>query len=204
MIYEDTKIFDHLRAAIDNTVCEFQKHTEDFLSERDIQAWLFAELRRRTIRIRYMYEVKDNEKRFKRPSIEINPVRTEYFPYQKAGCCFDIAILSGEPNREANIWHQPCRIGIEIKLWQACEGGDWEGHRGPQPDLKKLQDYKSNQKGLPFTGIAMLFVHPRARRSKVAELIFGSASESNFPDDGVALLLVNNESCWWKSDEWTK
>jgi hypothetical protein len=53
MIYEDTKIFDHMKEAIENTVSEFRRHPEDFLSERDIQAWLFAELRRRTIDIRY-------------------------------------------------------------------------------------------------------------------------------------------------------
>jgi hypothetical protein len=50
----------------------------------------------------------------------------------------------------------------------------------------------------------MLFVHPYARQSSEAEVIFGSAPEGDFPDDGVALLLVNKEGRWWKLDELTK
>jgi len=49
-------MIDQLTIAICKTVIQFQEHPLDFLSESDIQALLFVELRNETREIRYLYD----------------------------------------------------------------------------------------------------------------------------------------------------
>jgi hypothetical protein len=184
-------MIDQLRNAIDRTVEEFQKYPYDFLSERDIQALLFTELRKGTIDLRYQHNPGGANRQFKftRP-FSINPVTTEYYvPEGK----IDVAVLSKEPDSRSNLWRQPCRIAIEIKLWQpGC----------PEPkyidDVGKLQRYQAHlqKEERALTGVAMLFVHPCVKQMPGA--MSKEDSGDAYPENGVALHLVTEESHWWK------
>src|ERR1035441_9752191 len=114
-------MIDQLKSAICKTVKEFQEHPLDFLSESDIQALLFVELRNATRDLRYPYpydaEGKNHLFGFTDPFC-IHPVTTEYHVSEGK---FDIAVLSKVPDPKSDIWRQPCSVAIEIKLWQPRE-----------------------------------------------------------------------------------
>ena len=185
----------HLKNAICQTVKQFQARPADFLSENDIQAALFTELRNEMCHLRMRYEAScDKDKRLGE-SLEISRVFTEYQLASEGHC--DIAILGAEQDPGApNIWAQPCRIGIEIKFWQAGERHYWNEPRGPQKDVDKLQRYwqKRNEKGQHFTGIAMLFRHPGAFPCPKMDETPSTDIEAAYPEDGVAIHLVSKES----------
>ena len=183
-------MIDQLKNAIDRTVQEFHNYSYDFLSESDIQAFLFAELRKEMISFRYEHSAGGANSQFKfTESFSISPVTTEYYvPEGK----IDVAVLS-EPDTTMNVWRQRCRIAIEIKLWQPRE-------REPKyvADVNKLQRYEANlqKPGHAFTGIAMLFVHPCIKQipSAISMEQVGDA----YPQNGIALHLVTQEGHGWK------
>jgi hypothetical protein len=195
MSSDDSAIFDALSNAVKATVTEFQEYPRDFLSERDIQALLYSKLRLQVGDRRYKYEASPENERFLfKEGFEVHPVTTEYYLYNdKKKDRFDVAVLSSKRDDEAAIWRQPCRVGIEIKLWQP-------GYLGckHQADVKKLQDYQKHlrdKKGeRKFTGIAMVFVHPNIENELVTELPSEEVSSAAYPKDGVALHWVTG----WK------
>ena len=63
-------MIDQLKSAICKTVKQFQKYPLDSLSERDIQALLFVELRNQTPTIRYPYDADGENKRFGFPRLD--------------------------------------------------------------------------------------------------------------------------------------
>jgi hypothetical protein len=198
MIDGDLAIRDALSKAIEATVIEFQKYPLDFLSERDIQALLYAELRKLTPELRYSYGANGKNSRFgfKEPfykeAFYVHPVTTEYYLYNdKRKDRFDVAVLSSKRDDEAAIWRQPCRVGIEIKFWQPGYGGCRY-----RADITKLQNYHKYLRGKEreFTGIAMLFVHPNIENELVSELHGEEVSSAAYPKDGVALHWVTG----WK------
>jgi hypothetical protein len=183
-------MIDQLKSAICKTVKQFQEHPLDFLSESDIQALLFIELRNATSE-RYPYDAEGANSRFGfTEPFCIHPVTTEYHVSEGK---FDIAVLSKEPDSTSDIWRQPCGVAIEIKLWQPRE-------REPKyiKDVEKLQRYQaiSQTAGRAFMGIAMLFVHPygTAKPTAITEEKSGDA----YPENGVALHFVTQEGHWWK------
>ena len=187
-------MLEKLKSSIDKTVEQFQEHTLDFLSERDIQAWLFVELRNATGNLHYPYDATDVNKKFgfAKP-FEIHPVTTEYYIGVGKRDRFDVAVLSNEPDSELDIWRQPCQVAIEIKLWQP-------GYRdsGYLRDVKKLQQYQlcMNTKGRAFTGIAMLFVHPCVEKL-TKSVIPVESSGDDYPVNGVSLHRVTQGAhCW--------
>ena len=184
-------MINQLRNAIERTGKEFRNYPYDFLSERDIQALLFTELRKETISLRYQHNAEGASSRFGfTESFSINPVTTEYYvPEGK----IDVAVLSKDPESTSDVWRQPCRIAIEIKLWQpGCREPKYIG------DVEKLQRYQGNlqKSGREFTGIAMLFVHPCIKQipTAISKEELGDA----YPENGVALHLVTEEGHWWK------
>jgi hypothetical protein len=184
-------MIDQLKSAICKTVKQFQEHPLDFLSESDIQAVLFVELRNATSDLRYPFDAEGKNHRFGfTDPFCIHPVTTEYHVSEGK---FDIAVLSKEPDPKSDIWRQPCRVAIEIKLWQPCE-------REPKyiMDVKKLQRYQEKMQtaGQKFTGIAMLFVHPY--KTGVPKDIIEEISPDAYPENGVALHLVTDKVHWWK------
>jgi len=191
-----------LRNAVRKTVREFQEHPADFLSENDIQSLLFAELRHELSNLRY--DVGHVEHRFSQIHA-INPVKTEYqLNPNGLGPRVDIAVLSEAQDPKSNLWRQPCRIAIEIKLWQP--GGPYGD---PREDVKKLKSYwQSRNSGGPFTGIAMLFVHPIAEQwqggipdiVQQLEKTAGVGSGPDFPTDGIALHVVTPSDWKWKQE----
>ena len=190
------------------TVDKFQGFPLDFLSERDIQASLFAELRQLTPNLRYPYDANGENSRFgfsepiyQRPFF-VHAVTTEYYLYnEKNKARFDVAVLSGKRDNKAAIWRQPCRVGIEIKLWQP-------GYRDCrfEADVKKLQNYQEylrdrfKEEERKFTGVAMVFVHPNIEKKLVDNYLdpleeFASAA---YPEDCVALHWVTEKHHRWK------
>jgi hypothetical protein len=197
-------MINHLRSAICKTVEQFQKFPLDFLSERDIQALLFVELRNQTPNIRYPYDADGENGRFGFSRLDppnlplrIHPVTTEYYIGNGKRDRFDVAVLSEKPDSESAIWRQPCQVAIEIKLWQP-------GYRGSGylRDVQKLQNYQkylrekfSGERS--FTGIAMLFVHPCVEKL-TASPIHGESSGDPYPENGIALHTVTQKNHWWK------
>lgn len=188
----------HLENAIRQTVKQFQEHPDDFLSETDIQAAFFAELRSQMRHLRMKYEASCDKDKCLGESLEICRVLTEYQIAPEGHC--DIAILCNEQDRGApNVWAQPCRIGIEIKFWQARERHHWNEPRGPQQDVHKLQRYwqTRNEKGRHFTGIVTLFRHPGAFPCQEVDETAGEDIETAYPENGVAIHVVSKESHQW-------
>ena len=189
----------HLQSAIGKTVKQFQEHPADFLSERDIQAVLFTEMRNemRDSDLRMKYETSCKKDRFFGKPLDISRVMTEYRLAAEGPC--DIAILCCEQDPEAALWGQPCRIGIEIKFWQALEYHNWTEPRGPQKDVEKLQRYRKrrDEKGHPFTVIVMLFRHPGAFACHDVGEFASTDYEAAFPENGVAIHVISNEGHRW-------
>jgi len=191
-------VIEQVKEAIDRTVEQFQKFPLGFLSERDIQACLFAELRKQTDGLRYQYDAGDKNRRFGfTDPFSIHPVTTEYHLYNGKDDRFDIAVLSEKQDSSSDIWRQPCRIAIEIKLWQP-------GYRDCtyHSDVEKLQAYqkylqKKFDKNCVFTGIAMLFVHPQVKKEWLAP-IPDETSGHSCPGNGVVLHFVTERRHWWE------
>lgn len=188
----------YIESAIRETVKQFQEHPADFLSESDIQAVMFAGLRNELSHLRMKYQASCDKDKCLGDSFEISRVLTEHQISPEGHC--DIAILCKDQDPSApNIWEQPCRIGIEIKFWQARERHNWKEPRGPQQDIDKLQRYwqRRNEEGQHFTGIAMLFRHPGAFTYQKAGEIAGTDAEAAYPENGVAIHVVSKDGhCW--------
>ena len=187
-------MIDQLKSAICKTVKQFQEHPLDFLSESDIQAVLFVELRNATSDLRYPFDAEGKNHRFGfTDPFCIHPVTTEYHVSEGK---FDIAVLSKEPDPKSAIWRQPCRVAIEIKLWQPREKEP--KYRMDVDKLRRYQEHlqKDFSPGRVFTGIAMLFVHPygTAKPTAITEEKSGDA----YPENGIALHWVTQEGHWWK------
>jgi hypothetical protein len=202
-----------LKSAIEKTVTQFHDYPLDFLSERDIQALLFVELRNQTPTIRYPYDADGENSRFGFPLLDppnlllrIHPVTTEYYIGNGKRDRFDVAVLSEKADSKSAIWRQPCQIAIEIKLWQP-------GYRDSDylRDVEKLQSYQNYlQKNFTeersFTGIAMLFVHPCVEKLKltknaVSKEKFGDSYtefSDPYPENGVVLHTITHGDHWCK------
>lgn len=189
-----------LESAVGKTVREFRDRPWDFLSENDIQAVLFTELRSEMRDLRMRYEASCNKDKCLGGTLDVSRVFTEYQLASEGDC--DLAILCCEQDRGAlNIWAQPCRIGIEIKFWQARERHYWNEPRGPQQDVEKLQRYwrQRDEKGQSFTGIAMLFLHPGAFPCQWGDETAGTDPEAAYPETGVAIHVVGKDHRWSKA-----
>jgi hypothetical protein len=187
----------HLENAICRTVQQFQQHPADFLSENDNQAVLFAELRNEMRDLRMKYEAACPKDRCFGKPLDVSRVMSEYWIAAEGQC--DIVVLCGEQDPEAAaLWRHPCRIGIEIKLWQALEPHNWNGPRGSQKDVEKLQRYwkHRDEKGQPFTGIAMLFRRPGAFPCQEVVQMAGTDHEAAYPENGVAIHVISKDNHW--------
>jgi hypothetical protein len=193
-----TIIMQCLDTAVANTVRDFRDKPWNFLSENDIQAVLFTELRNEMRHLRMRYEASCEKDKCLGDSLDVSRVLTEYQLGSEGHC--DIAILCDRQDPGAlNIWAQPCRIGIEIKFWQARERHYWNEPRGPQQDIDKLQRYwqRRNEEGQSFTGIAMPFRHPGAFPCQGVDESAGTDIEVAFPENGVAIHVASKESHRW-------
>lgn len=192
MVDTDAMLMLQLEQAVSETVSEFRAHPVDFLYESDIQSLLFAKLRHEMREVRYKSEAKDVERLFKSvPSI--NPVKTEYSPnLGESRARFDVAVLSERQDPALKVWNQFCRIAIELKLWQPDGTGAL-----PKDDVEKLRSYRQacNDNGRPFTGIAMVFVHPGAEQR--IRGMGGVVSGVSFPYDDVVIQVVE-PSQWFE------
>jgi hypothetical protein len=188
----------HLENAIHETVKQFQEHPADFLAENDIQAVLFTGLRNAMRDFRLPYEAVCQKDRCFGNDLDVSRVMTEYWLADQGPC--DIVVLcSGQDPGAAALWRHPCRIGIEVKLWQPQERHNWNEPRGPQQDIDKLQRYwkMRNGQGQQFTGIAILFRHPGATAFHDRNLNPSEEARMACPEDGVAVHDVSVEEYWW-------
>lgn len=202
MNYEDSTILSAVKKAIEATVNEFHKTPFDFLSERDIQALLYSKIRKEIGDILCSFPNDEHHKQFGfKDPFKVHPVTTEYF-YKCINARFDVAILSSIRDEKESIFRQPCRIGVEIKLWQA-------GYRFEPDylaDVAKLQNYREylqeefKEERRAFTGIAMLFVHPNIPEDLVQKHLSSrdESSKVDYPKDGIALHWVTKDAHWWE------
>lgn len=199
MNYEDSTILSAVKKAIEATVNEFHKTPFDFLSERDIQARLYMALRNETKGFSITYDGNKEPPRFNfHGPFDVHPVTIEYF-YKCINARFDVAVLSSVPDESQSVFRQPCRVGIEIKLWQPGEL-----YPKDRKDVEKLQEYHTYLQGKKverkFMGIVIVFVHPNIKEERVQKYLptqQGSSSAA-YPEDGIALHWVTKDAHWWE------
>src|SRR5260370_28606033 len=103
-------MIDQLKNAVESTVKQFREDPKSFLSERDIQAVLFVELRKAMSSLRNHYLAGGANLRFGcDDSFCIRPITTEYYLYNGEKDRFDIAVLSNEQDPDSDLWRQPFR-----------------------------------------------------------------------------------------------
>lgn len=164
----DKPFFDRVRTAIGDVVSDFSQYPADYLFESDLQCALFGSLRDTFKDVAFVSQSKDLLKFFGDKLI-IHPVKSEY-PYNIEGHTrdrFDLVLLDTTQDPLHRIYHQHCRLGIEIKLWNpdGTGGSVW-------PDVANLKDYldAARQREMEFSGLAILFVLPGAEGRLHTEL----------------------------------
>jgi len=142
---------------------KFQSNPFDFLTEYDLQSYLYVKLfdsfERSNITINI--ETAENDKSVKifNPSrkIKINPTRREY-PADEG---FDISIIDDSKlsKRLSGYWHQDLKIAIELKYHRSSMGNSINPRiKGFKQDIQKLEKYSSKIKNDNFYGIAVLYI----------------------------------------------
>jgi hypothetical protein len=189
---DEVQLLSKLGAALKSATREFGTHPYDFLSESDVKCLMQEHLRREFEPIR----IEGRPKGWSN-NAHINPVKTEY-AYEwpdGTGDRYDVAILDSVSNDIKWIWNQRVRVGIELKLWQLL------GKReDPTADLTRLRGVaQERSSSAPFTGLAMVFVHPDAQDS------LGGWSLSSTPAipvrGGAALHFVTQGGNNWKGSD---
>lgn len=141
-------------AAVASVAARFQHEPASFLSERDLQAMLFANLFDMLADRPLQWTAADvGLSKIGRATLYANPVKTEY-SLGNTQERFDVAVLSPVVRPKQHAWTQSVAVGIEVKFWQAG-GGGW----GIGDDVRKLEAYKRAPGSEPFTGLALLFCH---------------------------------------------
>jgi hypothetical protein len=170
-----------LRRAIDGTVSRFLENPFDYLYESDLRSTLHRLASEEFHDDRIPLTVHD-PKRWHAGTSTIHRVMSEY----PSGLRFDLALLSETLDGTKNVWNQPVRGAIELKLWQPDgTGNDFRG------DIVKIESYRARcaATGQPFSGLVLLFVHPGAEwRIDDIQL---SAGDADIPEDGCAAYLVS-------------
>jgi len=142
---------------------KFQSNPFDFLTEYDLQSYLYVKLfdsfERSNITINI--ETAENDKSVKifNPSrkIKINPTRREY-PADEG---FDISIIDDSKlsKRLSGYWHQDLKIAIELKYHRSSMGNSINPRiKGFKQDIQKLEKYSYKIKNDNFYGIAVLYI----------------------------------------------
>ncbi len=142
---------------------KFQSNPFDFLTEYDLQSYLYVKLfdsfERSNITVNI--ETADDDKSVKifNPSqkIKINPTRREY-PADEG---FDISIIdeSKLSKKLSAYWHQHLKVAIELKYHRSSMGNSINPRiKGFIEDIKKLENYSEKIKNDNFHGIAMLYI----------------------------------------------
>jgi hypothetical protein len=158
----DKSFLDRVEASVGDVVCDFLEHPADYLFESDLQCALFGSLKGNFRDLSFVSSSSDVP-RFFGDKLTIHPVKSEY-PYnidEHTGDRFDLALLDSQQDPLRRIYHQHCRFGIEIKLWNpdGTGGSIW-------PDVKKLIHYleAARLQNKEFSGLAILFVLPGAEK----------------------------------------
>ncbi len=142
---------------------KFQLNPFDFLTEYDLQSYLYVKLfdnfERNNITVNI--ETTDDDKSVKifNPSrkIKINPTRREY-PADEG---FDIAIIDKNKlsKKLSAYWHQQLKVAIELKYHRSSMGNSINPRiKGFIQDIGKLETYSEKIKNDNFYGIAMLYI----------------------------------------------
>lgn len=189
--------------AVSRLVSQFQSNPFNFLSERDIQAYLFglliAEFQGPAIR---MTGTRHSAAAYgDNGIIETVPVHCEYPSGLRP---FDIAVLdretiqsydqlvSARPSPTSDtFWYQPVCIALELKYWQLGAQDDWL--RRVQDDVEKLRAYMSGRKEQAFLGLSILFV--QSATQDLGDFATG-VELGDDPKSGLARYLISRRS--WK------
>ncbi len=186
----DELLLNAIRQSLAEVIAEFMGNPADFLYESDLQCLLYTSLRHRFSSYLIQSQAKDLEQLFGYLPL-INRVKSE-FPYNIDGLSakFDLAILDHNQDPMRRIWWQPCRFGIELKLWQPDGTGN-----DVLSDVRKLETYRevAQSRGKHFSGLALLFVHPGAERRLPNSQ---SKTDSTLSADQVSMHIVTQKE-WY-------
>lgn len=157
----DELLLNQIRQSLAEVIAEFTSNPADILYEADLQCLLYNSLRKRFHPYPIQSKAKDLQQLFGYHPF-INPIKSK-FPYNVDGLFakFDLAVFDRNQDPLRRIWWQPCRFGIELKLWQPDGTGN-----DVLSDVKKLTTYRevAESRGKQFSGLALLFVHLGAER----------------------------------------
>jgi hypothetical protein len=176
----DKAFLDRVQTAVGEVVSDFREHPADYLFESDLQCALFGSLKESFMDLAFVSKSSDLP-RFYGDKLTIHPVKSEY-PYNIEGHTsdrIDLVLLDCQQDSSRRIYHQHCRFGIEIKLWNSDGTGG-----NIRSDVDKLRDYlkAARKREMEFSGLAILFVLPGAEKRLTASL------QSSLPP-----TIVNNE-----------
>lgn len=161
----DDCFIDRIKTGINNVVSDFVQHPADYLFESDVQCALFSSLRDSFKDFTFVSKSSDLPNLFG-DRLTIHPVKSEYPYHIDDHKCdrFDLAVLDSQQDSSRRIYHQHCKFGIEIKLWNGDGTGGNRG--GINADMKKLRAYleSAKQQGKEFSGLVILFVLPGAEK----------------------------------------
>jgi hypothetical protein len=154
-----------------NFIEKYQKNPFEFLTEYDLQSYLyfkiFSMFEKKDIKIKIETTEDDKSVKIFNPSriIEINPTRGEY----PASDGFDIAIIDDTriKTQLSGYWHQELKVAIELKYHRSSMGNSVNTRvKGFKRDLEKLNNYKFKDNN-NFYGIAMLFIQNNSHKKEI-------------------------------------
>jgi hypothetical protein len=185
----DKSFLDRVKTAVEEVVSDFLEHPANYLFESDLQCALYGSLKDNFRDHAFVSKSSDLQKFFG-DKLTIHPVKSEY-PYHIEGHLndrFDLVLLDCQQDSLRRIYHQHCRFGIEIKLWNpdSTGGNIWS-------DVTNLIDYLkvARQRNREFSGLAILFVLPGAEKWLTASL--QSSLPPTIVANDVSLHVVNNK-----------
>ncbi len=153
-----------VREELQEFVFKYQNNPFDFLTEYDIQSYLYTKIFDHFSDEEILVKIETNGenepirrwRQNKSSIISINPVKTEY----PAGYRFDIAVIDEQTieTKPSAYWHQKLKIAIEIKFHRCSF------HRIPaeirkfESDILKLRGYVDSEQPTNFRGLSILFI----------------------------------------------
>jgi hypothetical protein len=188
MAENDKSFLDRVEASVRDVVYDFLEHPADYLFESDLQCALFGSLKGNFRDLSFVSSSSDVP-RFFGDKLTIHPVKSEYHYNieEHPGDKFDLVLLDSQQDSSRRIYHQHCRFGIEIKLWNPDGTGGSIG-----PDVKKLIHYleAARLRNKEFSGLAILFVLPGAEK-RLTDLLRSSLPPTIEANE-VSLHVVNS------------
>ena len=209
IIESNEQYYDIVRKEIQIFVKKYQKNPFNFLTEYDLQGYLFSKIfdsfENKGIQVEIETTGKNEPiKRWKKNeslTISTNPTRTEY----PARYLFDIAVIDNNDlvKKVSAYWHQKLKIGIEIKYHRCSANSIFSKIKKFKLDIKKLEKYQLECNPKDFRGLSILFIQNdnENMEKKFENNIFNNYKKANLEQiiysKGVEGLVVTKSHCFY-------